>query len=174
MSTQTQLTGACGEHYVAAILSGKGYVVALPRGGSPVVDLLVSSSDGKHAITVQVKTATSAWKGTKGKEHWEWPISSSAEENFSDKLFYAFVDLRGWPNSPQSKKKSPELYEEHPTGPLVFVASSETIRKAAAYARNENWKRFFWWLPADKGKDYLEKWSLIEGALSGQCSGTDR
>ena len=28
-----QLTGLCGEHYVAALLAGYGLVVALPRGG---------------------------------------------------------------------------------------------------------------------------------------------
>lgn len=147
----TAVTGVCGEHFVAAKLSGMGYVVALPRGGSPAVDLLVSSVDGKKSIAVQVKTAKAAWKNTKDKEHWEWAISAKAEGNISDTLFYAFVDLKGWP-------KPGSL-------PDVFIAPSATISEAAKYARENNWSRFFWWLSANEGEKYLEKWEILQTAL---------
>jgi hypothetical protein len=44
----TAITGTAGEHFVAARLAGMGYVVALSRGGSPGVDLLIATQDGSR------------------------------------------------------------------------------------------------------------------------------
>jgi hypothetical protein len=57
----TALTGCAGEHFVAYRLSAMGYVAALPRGGSPSVDLMVGTVDGRNTVTVQVKTKSQAF-----------------------------------------------------------------------------------------------------------------
>lgn len=173
MSTQNQLTGVCGEHYVAARLAGMGYLIGLPRGGSPVVDLMVSSSDGKRSINVQVKTAQSAWRPTKGKKHWEWPMGWTAEESCSDTLIYAFVDLRNWPSSSPLNDKSPELYRDSPRNPHVFIVPSKSVKDASVYARKENWKRLFFWLPEGNGREYFENWTTIKEALTDKQSNSD-
>ena len=36
------ILGSCGEHYIAAYLSGYGLIVAMPRGGMPGFDLFVT------------------------------------------------------------------------------------------------------------------------------------
>ncbi len=61
--TDTLIVGTAGEHYVAFRLAQLGWVVALPRGGSPAVDLLVSNMTGSRTVTIQVKTAE--WAGRK-------------------------------------------------------------------------------------------------------------
>jgi hypothetical protein len=57
MSRQsTALTAAAGEHYVAYKLSAMGYPVAMTRGGSPTLDLMVGDLSG-HSVSIQVKTS---------------------------------------------------------------------------------------------------------------------
>jgi len=75
------LTGASGEHFVAYMLSALGYPVALTRGGSPTVDLLVGDLKGQSAISIQVKTSNLAWRSYKRKperSHWEWDVGKKA------------------------------------------------------------------------------------------------
>lgn len=73
----TSITGAAGEHFVAARLAAMGYVVALTRGGSPTADILVSTQSSDRTIALQVKTATWARRDYKRarsqpNNHWEW------------------------------------------------------------------------------------------------------
>lgn len=46
----TAIIGACGEHYIAAYLSGFDLIVAMPRGGIPGCDLLVTRESKGRAI----------------------------------------------------------------------------------------------------------------------------
>ena len=62
MSTEkmsTAIKGAIGEFYVASFLSAMGLVVALPRGGVPSSDLLVTTFEGNKTLSLQVKTSLS-------------------------------------------------------------------------------------------------------------------
>lgn len=61
----TALIGAAGEHYVAFRLSALGFPVALTRGGSPTVDLMVGDLEGQAALSFQVKTSSGAWRSFK-------------------------------------------------------------------------------------------------------------
>jgi hypothetical protein len=63
--TSTAIIGACGEHFVAAYLSGFQLTVAMPRGGIPGFDLLVTKEKSGHAIRIQVKTGTQSTRKTK-------------------------------------------------------------------------------------------------------------
>lgn len=51
----TALIAAAGEHFGASRLSAMGYPVALTRGGSPTVDLMVGDVAGNAAISLQRK-----------------------------------------------------------------------------------------------------------------------
>ena len=72
----TAIVGACGEHYVAGYLSGFDLIVAMPRGGIPGCDLLVTKEFKGHAVRMQVKTGTQARKNTRSDgEFYLWPTS---------------------------------------------------------------------------------------------------
>lgn len=97
--------GAAGEHLVAALLSALGYHVALVRGGTKAIDVLISDPAGRWALPVQVKTASWArrdHKRVKHKDRWEWQVGVQAHNNVDDRVIYAFVDMAGWPASGQS------------------------------------------------------------------------
>lgn len=99
----TQLTGLCGEHYVAAMLAGSGLVVALPRGGAARTDLFVADSYRGRALRVQVKAGRqSYWKYKRkyeGQAGYSWDSSTSIVNTHDESLWYAFVSLGDWPTS---------------------------------------------------------------------------
>ena len=104
--TSTAIIGACGEHYVAAYLSGHNLIVAMPRAGIPGFDLIVSNEKGGHSIRVQVKTGTQATRKTKDEGNiYLWSTSYAAIERDDKYLWYAYVWLNHWP--PQSPCSNP-------------------------------------------------------------------
>jgi len=148
------ITGAAGEHLVAARLAAMGYVVALTRGGSPSADLLVSTQSATKSVAIQVKTATWAGRWFKRKpenNRWEWPMQKKAASGASDGFFYAVVDLQNWP--------------EDDGQPQVFIIPSKVVAEEIQKTIDANWGRTFLWLPEAKRDDYLEKWDRVEKAL---------
>ena len=146
----TALTGAAGEHFVAYKLSAMGYPVALTRGGSPTIDLMVGDLEGQSAISIQVKTSNWAERVYKRKtenNHWEWDVGKKALTLRGDSIFYAFVDLK-WS-------------DEEPSHPDVFIVPSATV---AAFL-GPDWSRYIFWIMADQKEDYFEKWELITEKL---------
>ncbi len=145
MKIRTAVIGACGEHYVAAYLSGSNLIVAMPRAGIPGFDMLVSNEKGGHAIRVQVKTGTQATK----KDKYEGPIylwstSYSAIERDDEYLWYAYVWLNKWPNENEHPEKHPEVF---------FVPSSKVIDvMKECKENNETWPYF--WLTVEDAKQY--------------------
>lgn len=111
MARNTRLTGTAGEHYVAYKLSSMDIVVALPRDGSPTVDILASNMEGNKVIAIQVKTTEWATRDRgRGKNrkahHLEFPLGHKSGRLKSDNLIFAFVDLnwRDW------HEKQPDIY----------------------------------------------------------------
>jgi len=104
------IIGAAGEFYVASYLSALGLVVALPRGGVPSSDLLVTNTDGNKTISLQIKTATQALnRSKKYDDYLTWRLSTKSRgQNGCDSHWYVFVDLRGWPKSKDGY--SPDIY----------------------------------------------------------------
>lgn len=106
----TMLVGTAGEHFVAFRLAQLGWVVALPRMGSPLVDLLVSDQTGARTVTIQVKTAEWAerkrGRGPNRKlHHLEFPLGRRAAAVNQERFLFAFVDLRG-----REPTSSPDVY----------------------------------------------------------------
>ena len=148
----TALTGAAGEHFVAFHLSAMGFPVALTRGGSPTVDLMVGDLSGSAAVSIQVKTSNWAWRQFKRKpdnNHWEWDVGKKGMFLRGDAIFYAFVDLK-WDG-------------EKPCRPDVFIVPSKVI----ADAFGPNWSRYMFWIKEAEASKYRERWDLISGRLSG-------
>jgi|HubBroStandDraft_2_1064218.scaffolds.fasta_scaffold107913_2 hypothetical protein len=152
-------TAAAGEHYVAFRLAQMKLVVAIPRGGSPVLDLLVSSRDGSRQVAVQVK-ATSWASRDRGRgdardaHHLEFPLGHKAAHYASDSLVYVFVDLKG---------------EELASIPDVYVVPSSVIK-----AKVENWADkvpLVRWHPLiEEAEPYRNKWSTFSEMLKGETS----
>lgn len=156
----TSLTGAAGEHFVAFILSSLGYPVALTRGGSPTIDLMVGDLTGGTAVSIQVKTSTYAWRKRVRKpedSHWEWDVGRKALSIRGDSIFYAFVDLKG--------DDSGIIYP-----PDLFILPSENVAKqaiAAGFEEHPEWKKFMFCVYENEREKYFEAWNLIRDKLDG-------
>lgn len=139
----TAIKGACGEHYVAAYLSGISdfkLIVAMPRAGIPGLDLLVSNEKGGHAISIQVKTGTQATRKDQGRKMYLWSTSYSAIDRDDRFLWYAYIWLKNWP----IKDELPEVF---------FVLSkmvSDRIQECKE--ANESWPYF--WMYEDEAQQY--------------------
>jgi len=128
--------GACGEHYVAAYLSGSGLVVAMPRGGTSRFDLLVTKENGGRAIQVQVKTGTNPTRKTKAEgQIYLWRTSAGVLKWNDSNLWYAYVNLNNWPKG------------EHP--PELFFVPSRVVIKCLK-SEEEPW----FWMYENNAKAY--------------------
>jgi hypothetical protein len=134
MKLATSIIGACGEHYIAAYLSGYSLIVAMPRGGIPGSDLFVSKEKGGNTIRVQVKTArTEAMKNDRdvGRIYlWRTGATAAIERN-DQNLWYAYVWLNGWPTGE--------------TFPETFFVPSKVVVKCmkGVLADKDTWE-YFW------------------------------
>jgi hypothetical protein len=150
----TALTAAAGEHFVAYKLSAMGYPVALTRGGSPTIDLMVGDLSGEATVSIQVKTSNWAKREYKRKpknNHWEWDVGRKALDLCGDSIFYAFVDLR-WNDDNPDKSQSPE----------VFIVPSKTV----ADFLGPDWSRYMFWIMEEDKQKYHESWHLITTRLN--------
>lgn len=88
-------------------MSAQNLVVALPRGGVPTSDLLVTTPSGGKTISLQIKTATQPEnKHKKYGNYLTWAVSAKSRAISCGSHWYVFVDLKKWPSS----QDSPELY----------------------------------------------------------------
>jgi hypothetical protein len=145
----TTLTASAGEHFVAYFLSTRNYIAALTRGGSPSVDILASSIDGKRTLGIQVKTSNWAFRERKRKpetSHWEFDVGQKAVGNDDDRFIYALVCLKG-PG------------QEYP---LIFWVLPSDISKALGAGHSRN---MFWISPTDEQKYEVNNWSLVTRVL---------
>lgn len=146
----TALTAASGEHYIAYILSAMGFPVALTRGGSPTVDLLVGSLSGNNAVSIQVKTSNWAYRLLKTKpekNHWEWDVGKKALTLKGESIIYTFVDLK-W-------------NDEKPVKPDVFIVPSKIV----ADFLGKDWSRYMFWIMEYEKEKYFESWRTITDKL---------
>ena len=144
----TALTGAAGEHFVAFRLSHLGYPVALTRGGSPTVDLMVGDISGNDTLSIQVKTSNFARRSYKKKPEkncWLWDVGEKAMRLNGGNIIYAFVDLKG-----------------DPAGvPDVFLVESKHVFD---YVKPEHTRYMFPISEAD-GNQIKNKWDLVNSKL---------
>jgi hypothetical protein len=150
----SSIIGAAGEHYVAAMLSAKGLVVALPRAGVPSTDLIVTSEFGGRAISIQVKTGTASFQNKKRKpeeSYYLWDTKFNAINLSNDSRWYAYVYLNGWPIEQQM--------------PKVFFVPSCVVAECMRKQRENGQKRPFFWMyehEAESYKDLIGCQKMIE------------
>jgi hypothetical protein len=152
----TSIVGTAGEHFVAFRLSQLGFVVALPRAGTPTVDLLVSNREGTRSVTIQVKTAEWAERmrgrgSNKKLDRVEFPLGHKAAYVNAPSVFYVFVDLKG-----RDKDSVPTVY---------VVPSLEIFQYCEGWAKNAKLVR---WHPLiDKARPFENNWDPIVELLKG-------
>ena len=155
-SSHNTLTGATGEHLVAAQLSIRGYSVGLTRGGSRAVDLLASNSDGSRSVAVQVKASVNARverKKQKEKSNWAFMMSTSDIQKRTSALIYVFVSLKG------RSADSPDYFVV--PGDVVSQRLEEKyrLRKRITTIRQFN-------IFDHEKKSFHGRWDIIEKALA--------
>ena len=145
------LTGVVGEHYAAAELTRRGFLVTLTRGNAPGVDLLAYHPATQKTVAIQVKTAL----GSKQKRG-QWIMNQKDEDQESLRSHvFIFVYL------PKELDQSPE----YTIVPSVTVA--QTIFKdhqawqgslgAKGQQHNTTPMRQF----KDPLGEHLDKWQVI-------------
>jgi hypothetical protein len=137
----TANVGACGEFYVASLLSAHNLNVGLPRGGSARSDLFVALESGGPALRIQVKTGTQSTKNDKEVGPiYLWPTGKKAIGDCDDYFWYAYVWLNGWP--------------ENDRVPIVFFVPSKLVSDCIEEehrANGDNWL-YFWMRDSDAAK----------------------
>ena len=120
------------------------YLVALTRGGSPLVDLMVGTLDGKKTVTVQVKTAIQA----RFKNGWNWHLSSKAKELCGESVFYAFVDLKGRVEESSGATLMPD----------VFIVPADIVQSnLATFPHGSSKPTDFWFNIIENESDITDK-----------------
>ena len=152
--SDTQVTAAAGEHFVAFRLSQLGLVVGIPRAGVPGVDLLVTDPNTHAMASIQVKTARSALR-TRGRgknkmvHHLEFPLGQRAGTTESQDLFVAFVDLHG-----RDPASCPDVY---------LYPSSVVVSSCASWVDKVKWVR--WHVAIADASEFKNNWNPIMGSL---------
>jgi hypothetical protein len=140
------LAGVAGEYFVAAELSRRGFISTLTLKNTRGIDILVSSSDAKKSIGIQVKTNQGSKKA--------WVLTAKAENFHAENLFYVFVNLRGVDLLPEfhivpSEKVSTTIKDGHQKWLLTPGKKGQ--------AHNDNNMRMF----GDPNNEYLNRWDLL-------------
>ena len=158
MALSSKLTGVAGEYYVAFQLSARGFIVAMPRDGSPTVDILACNEDGSRTIAIQVKTTAEAER-TRGRgdekvlDHLEFPLGKASAQRSSDLLF-AFVDLHNDKENIDAKSPDADVY---------FVPSTIVRDACSDWLEKVKWLR--WHQSIEMMAPYKNNWKLVEDRL---------
>jgi len=81
---RAQFIGAAGQYYLAFGLAVRQIHASITLGNAPSVDVLASSSDGKHSLAFQVKTARNAYRRNRyGSEGFEWDVGKGVIGKYS-------------------------------------------------------------------------------------------
>lgn len=85
-------SGIAGEYFVAAELSIRGFIASISLRNTKGIDIIVAHPNSYKSLSIQVKTEQNSSK--------KWALNKKAENNWSENLFYVFVNLNNGRNSP--------------------------------------------------------------------------
>jgi hypothetical protein len=91
MRNSKSLIGIAGAHFVAAELCQRGIIATVTSRNTEGIDILASNQQGSKSVSIQVKTSGPELRKSYSRS---WILNNKAEKNFSDNLFYVFVDLK--------------------------------------------------------------------------------
>ena len=151
----SRLTGTAGEHYVAYKLSTLGYVAAIPREGTPTVDILACNLDASQILSIQVKTTSKATR-TRGRGEdkvpfqLQLPLGRKAAGINSKSLVFAFVDLND--------------LDRDDLEPDVYIVPSRFIYNWCKEWRDEA-KMVRFHIEIEKMQKFKNNWDIIRKVL---------
>jgi hypothetical protein len=150
----SKLTGSAGEHFVAYRLSCLGFIAALPREGSPSVDILASNTGGDRTVAIQVKSTEWASR-TRGRgvnkqvAELQFPLGHHSAKTTGENLVFAFVDLRGLGTDAQ---------------PDVYLVPSQIVHDhCKSWVDNSKMVRLH--IGIEHMQEFKNNWSLISKKL---------
>ena len=147
---KSQFVGAAGQYYLSYGLAVREINASLTLGNAPSVDVLASSSDGRHVLSFQVKTSRNAYRRNRyGSEGYEWDVGSGVIGKHRESFWYAFVDLQE---------------HEHGWNPRIFFVPSRWVAEFV----KPDWTRSMYFLPITAQELTLERWDMVRGYLSGE------
>ncbi len=150
---RSQFVGAAGQYFVAYGLAVRQINASVTLGNAPSVDVLASSSDGKHSLAFQVKTSRNAHRRKRyGHEGFEWDVGKGVIDKYQEAFWYAFVDLREKPGDIWS--------------PRVFFVPSRWVAEFV----KPDFTRYRYFLPKTAEQLTSERWDLVRGYLAGEAT----
>lgn len=87
-TNQLNLVGTAGEYYVCAEMCRRGFLALMTPKNNPLFDLIVSTLDGSHAVSVQVKT-----RSIGNNQGWKFGRDIASDNQHED-LFVVLVNLK--------------------------------------------------------------------------------
>ena len=147
------LTGVAGEHFAAAELTRRGFLVTLTRGNAPGVDLLAYHPETQRTVAIQVKTAL----GSKQKRgHWIMNQKDEDQESVRSQVFI-FVYL------PKELEQPPEYTVVPSTTVAQIIFNDHQAWQGSPGAKGQQRNA----TPMRQFKDpegkFLGKWDTILG-----------
>lgn len=148
------LKSIAGVYHVAFQLAIRGYHVAPTLGNATIVDILVGTTDGSAALSVQVKATWYALR-TRGRGNnkrpyeYQWDVGEKLAKSNHPDLFFAFVDLKRMQNKP----------------PDVFIVPSEVIYNDFKRWFKTGLKRWRWHPKIGEADKYKNAWKIIEDRM---------
>jgi len=151
---KSQFTGAAGQYFVSYALSVRGIHASLTLGNAPGVDLLAADSEGRNALSIQVKTSRNAYRTKRyGREGHEWDVGACAVGKHTPNLWYALVDLRE---------------SESGFSPEVFIVPSLWVGEFV----KPDFSRKIYFLPTTADELARERWDHLQRFLDGDADVT--
>ena len=128
------ITGITGVHYVAAVLSEKGYIVTITARNAPGIDIMASTPDLKKAFNIQVKA------NKVGGTQSFWLLNKDAQNIVSPNFIYIFVNLK--------ENQKPDFYIVEST----IVAKNIDV----SHSKNGHWYSF------KRNDKYKDNWNILK------------
>jgi len=152
---RSQFVGTAGQFHVAYGLAVREINAAITLGNAPSVDLMASSADGKHTLSLQVKTSRHAYRRRRyGDEGFEWAVNKAVIGKHHESFWYAFVNLQEGNGS---------------WDPQAFFVPSRWVAEFV----KADWSRFLYFLPMSAKELTYERWDMVQGYLAGESAAVD-
>lgn len=144
---ESGLVGVAGEYLVAGELSLRGFIASISLRNTRGIDIMVSSAEGDHQVTVQVKTNSDG--GT------SWILGKKAEGFHHPAHFYVFVGLANLGERPRFHVVPSEVVAEFVTRTHREWLSG--AKKNGEPRKDTNMRKF-----DDHEDTYRDRWDLLE------------
>ena len=145
----SQFAGAAGQYHVAYCLAVRNIHAAITLGNAPDIDVLASNVSGSRLLSLQVKTARSAYRRKRyGFEVCEWDVNKRIIGRGSPSLWFAFVDLQ----------ENQGVWK-----PRTFIVPSMWV---ASFVKPD-WSRKMYLLKSSLWSECEERWDRVTRYLAG-------